>query len=320
MIKNFSYRNPWPVPLLLAIFMSGPYAYACLWPAGRIQVGKRIKIEGVSAPDFAKSLISHEGRAYWEKVLADLEGQRKDYPFIENRNNLAVSLIHLGRVKEAIPILEELERKHPGKYFTAANLGTAYELSGDNQKAMDWIKEGVNRNKDSHFGTEWLHVKILEAKLAMEKDPDWFRKHSVLGADFRARENTRQPQRLATDHLGQQKSLAETEEALIYQLHERLEFVKPPDPIVADLLFDLGNVLALTRTEEHAKAIHELALSYGPKHGDLVRSRLADESRATQRSPSRNYLFYGSLVAGALLAIAGFYVFIRRRKLHQRRI
>lgn len=314
MIKKLACRNFRLVSLLLVISVSGPYASACLWPAGRMQVGKRVQVEGVSAPDFAKSLISHEDRAYWERVRAEVERQREDYPFVENRNNLAVTLIHLGSVKEAIPILEELERKHPGQYFTAANLGTAYELSGENQKALDWIKEGVNRNKDSHFGTEWLHVKILEAKLAMEKDPDWLKNHSVLGVDFSAGEDSQQPKRSATDHLGRQRSLTEIEDALIYQLHERLEFVKPPDPIVADLLFDLSNVLALTRTSEHAKAVHALSLSYGPNR------RAADESLAATHTPLRQYLFYGALGIAVLLAVGGFYILTRRRKLHRRRI
>lgn len=299
--------------------MLGPYAYACLQPAGRAQVGKRIRIEGVSAPDLVRSLVSHEDRSYWEKTRAEVEKQRQKYPFIENRNNLAVALIHLGRVKEAVPVLEEAERKRPGQYFTAANLGTAYELSGENQKALDWIKEGVSRNEGSHFGTEWLHVKILEAKLALEKDGGWLKRHSVLGVDFRAGENTQQPERLATDHLGRRKSLAEIEYALIHQLHERLEFVKPPDPVVADLLFDLSNVLALTRTSEHAKAVYELSRSYGPGREDLVSSRPAAVSGAATRPPSRQYFSYGALAAAALLAAGGFYALLRRRRLHQSR-
>lgn len=316
MVKK--YLNTRIAALLLLITALGPYAYGCLQTAGRIRVGKRIKIEGVPAPDFVRGMVSHEGRAYWEKARSDLERQRRDYQFLENRNNLAVALIHLGQVKEAIPMLEEVERKHPGQYFTAANLGTAYELSGDNQKALEWIKEGVNRNKESHHGTEWLHVKILEAKLATEKDPDWLKKHSVLGADFRGGED-QQPKRLATDHFGRPKSLAEIEDALIYQLHERLEFVKPPEPIVADLLFDLSNVLALMRTSEHAKAVYELSRSYGPSHADLVSSRPAGESRAdTPQAPQGRYLFYSVLGAALLLVMGGFYALIRRRKLHRR--
>lgn len=32
----------------------------------------------------------------------------------------------------------------------------------------------------SNYGSEWLHVAILETKLAMAKDPAWLRSHSVL--------------------------------------------------------------------------------------------------------------------------------------------
>ena len=87
-------------------------------------------------------------------------------------------------MKEAIELLEELEKKSPGQYAVAANLGTAYELNGDNRKALEWIKKGVERNPESHFGTEWLHVKILEAKIAIEQNPEWLSNHSVLETDF----------------------------------------------------------------------------------------------------------------------------------------
>jgi tetratricopeptide (TPR) repeat protein len=327
MIENISRRRSGFVFLLLIISVLGPYAYACLQSAGPMQVGERIDVRDVSAPEFVRRLVTHEGRARWERARADVEGQRRDverqrraYPIVENRNDLAVALVHLGRVKEAIPILEEAEANYPGEYFTAANLGTAYELNGENRKALEWIREGINRKSESHYGTEWLHVKILEAKLAMETDPDWLRKHSVLGADFRAGENARRPKTLATDHLGQQKSLAEIEDALVYQLHERLEFVKPPDPVVADLLFDLSNVLALTRTAEHAKAIHELSRSYGPGHEELVSSRTAGENRAAPPTPPRRYLFYAAWGAALLLGVGGFYALLRRRKLQQRSV
>jgi len=49
------------------------------------------------------------------------------------------------------------------------DLGTAYELAGKNEPALRWIREGLRRNPNSHKGTEWLHVKILEAKIEQEK-------------------------------------------------------------------------------------------------------------------------------------------------------
>lgn len=307
------------VSLLLLVAFAGPCAQACLWPSDRI-VRKPVNVEGVSAQEFVGRLTSHEDRAFWEKTRAGIERRLATDPYVDSRNDLAVSLIHLGRVREAVALLEDLEDKRPGFYFTAANLGTAYELSGENEKALKWIKECVKRNKDSHYGTEWLHVKILEAKLGLESDPDWLKKSSVLGADFVGEGDPRQSKGLARDYLGRQKTLAEIEAALVYQLHERLEFVKPPDPFVADLLFDLSSVLALTRTPEHANAIHELSLSYNPVQDVLVSIRQADKG-LTRKSepptpvPSRVYLLYAALGVAALLTAAGFCVLVRRRRL-----
>jgi tetratricopeptide (TPR) repeat protein len=193
-------------PILIILFflmisLTASRADACLNPIGRFQVGKRIKVDGVSAQDFARDFVSHEDRKYWEKVKADIERRKKAYPYIDNRNNLAVALIHLGDVKNAIAILEELETKTPGQYVTAANLGTAYELNGENQKALDWIKQGINRKSESHYGTEWLHVKILETKLAMEKDANWLNNHSVLEMDFGNGDVPQQPNKLTIDYL-----------------------------------------------------------------------------------------------------------------------
>jgi hypothetical protein len=57
-------------------------------------------------------------------------------------------------------------------------------LTGKNEKALRWIREGLRRNPNSHSETEWLHVLILEAKIAAAKDPEWIKTHSVLALDF----------------------------------------------------------------------------------------------------------------------------------------
>jgi tetratricopeptide (TPR) repeat protein len=81
----------------------------------------------------------------------------------------AVVTILSGDHQRGIAILLELEHAQPGDYNTAANLGTAYELAGENEQALTWIKEGLKRNPNSHRGTEWLHVLILQAKLEEER-------------------------------------------------------------------------------------------------------------------------------------------------------
>ncbi len=243
----------------LTLALASYSVLACLNPIGQEYFSEYFNIEGKSGPEIVETLQGHKDRAYWLGVLRQIEGTKKNRFAGYVPNNHAVALAHLGRVKQAIAILEDTERKRPGEYATAANLGTAYELSGENEKALNWIKEGVRRNKQGHSGTEWLHVKILEAKIQMANEP--FQEGSVLDIQFDQRPELTEWH--TTDHLGNRRSLTEIEKALAYQLHERLEFVKPPEPIVADLLADLSNVIAVTREAADAEAVFALARSFG---------------------------------------------------------
>jgi tetratricopeptide (TPR) repeat protein len=142
----------------------------------------------------------------------------KAWASFNDRTDYAVALIFLGQPQKAIEVLVALESDQPDVYTTAANLGTAYELSGDLENAMIWIGKGIERKPSSHDGTEWLHVAILQAKINLRNDPAWIEKHSVLeGSDARAAH--------------------EIVHAVEYQLGERLHFVQPTDPVVCDLFY-----------------------------------------------------------------------------------
>lgn len=106
------------------------------------------------------------------------------------------------------------------------------------------------------MGSEWLHAKILEAKIAQQKDADYFKKHSVLG--FEA-------PNIGTNVVvaGHTFSTKQITDAIEYQLQERLQFVKPPDPAVASLLFDYAAIEASQRTLESAKSLMQMAVDYG---------------------------------------------------------
>lgn len=157
------------------------------------------------------------------------------------KNDLAVALAHAGQANQAVTLLEEIEREKPGLYVTAANLGTAYELVGDNAKALEWIRQGIKRNADSHQGSEWLHVRILEAKLALAKDPHLLAGQTILG--FSTEEEL--PKSIdIRGNRGEKLKRDRIKDALIYQLHERVQFVNPPDAVVGSLLYDLGRLIA----------------------------------------------------------------------------
>ncbi len=62
---------------------------------------------------------------------------------------------------------------------------------------------------------------------------------------------------------GESLTSNQIKKALIYQLHERLQFVSPPDAIVGDLLANLGDLIGKEATGHGgAHDIYELASTY----------------------------------------------------------
>jgi hypothetical protein len=170
-----------------------------------------------------------ETEAY-SRYVAEFEARPPGPASLADATDYAVALIRLGRPAEAIPGLLALEKERPGAYATAANLGTAYELADDLPEAARWIAEGIRRNPASHDGTEWLHLAILRAKMALRRDAGWLARHTVL-------ENTGA------------RAPAEIVRAIEYQLAERLQFVKPADAVVCDLFFQAARLASGAEAE-----------------------------------------------------------------------
>jgi len=228
---------------------------------------------------------------------AKMEASLRNATNFNDRSDYSVALMYLGRSQEATDLLQKLEKEEPGHYFIAANLGTAFELAGNNEAAAHWIAEGIHRNPNSHEGSEWLHLKILEAKLAQQNDPDYFKHHSVLDLA---------PQSINDDTLiGKEKLPASQVAAAIqHQLAERLQFVKPPDPAVASLLFDYAAIEAGTGTLESAQQILQMAENFGyPPQKVAPLMKLYDRRIAWRKT--KQYSFYSLLgVAGVGLLYA----------------
>lgn len=260
------------VVLVVCLAAAGA-ANACIWSYGTSLRGETIEVDGVIGESVVQGLKDQDTRAVWEAEERKHAARARANPNHEVRNDHAVTLLHLGRTKEALALLLENERVRPGAYVTAANLGTAYELAGDDAAALRWITEGIRRNRDAHGGTEWLHVRILDAKIAMAADPRWLDTHSILGIDFGGAVIPKLPQPLPKGNTGEPVSLANLNHALWYQLNERYQFVKPPDRVVAQLLFEWANVQFRTESLETAAALYREALRYGLNR-DLAKSRL----------------------------------------------
>jgi tetratricopeptide (TPR) repeat protein len=316
-MRTPSFRRSNAVSVLLALMVSFGIvvpSLACIWTYGRDIEGKRVTISGRHSFEFMIHANPEMVKNNWKSKLAEIERQLKPDSDYKLRNDHAAALIHVGEPKKAIEILQEIEKTNPNEYATAANIGTAYELSGDNEKALHWIKEGITRNPQSHEGSEWVHVKILEAKLALAKDPSWLKTHTVLGLNYGPDPRPVMASLPAVDHLSNEIMPAEAIKHVSYQLGERLQFVSPPDPVVADLLFDVANHTAVNRSLNEAVIAYEMSLKFAPARREFVQARLEFATSTIRYHETIHSIGVTMAVVCGVLALAGLYVLSNRRK------
>jgi len=219
--------------------------------------------------------------------------------------------MYRGNYAVAVKLLERAEAMSKDEYIVAANLGTAYELNGDLTSALKWIATGIERNPSAHNRSEWLHVEILKARLALQSQPDWLRSHQVLG--------NRSPRSSTQPDIDHRNAIEEdrVKNALRYQLTERLQFVDPPDAVVADLLLDYGILLAKDATLGEGKYLFSLAKRFGADSDEVSRHQAYAQDRVDAH---RFSVYLGrALPIAAMLLVAGLVLlpviwFIRRRK------
>ncbi len=291
--------------LLLVWLCLSMEAQGCLWIRGTTIDGAWVSREG-SAQTHSASHLQKILAASPEEALHYIEDAfPRAAGLVERSSDEAVAVLMRGNPEAAATSLEALEKSTPGRYTTAANLGTAYELAGDDAKALEWIREGIRRNPDSHMRTEWLHARILEAKLKLKEDRDWFTKHTITGMDFaRLRDSSYKLETLQGPMNAQ--ALADS---LWNQTGVRMLFVKPRDPIVAQLLLELALVQEQTGVLEEGLQMLELAGSYGlAKHvSDPLREKWEGVVKwAGYRRALSKGLMVAAVLLGPLLIILGF--------------
>lgn len=242
----------------------------------------------------------------YEARLLRLDSLHRSTGNLDYLSDKGVLLILLRRTDEAIALYQGIEAKSPGRYSTAANLGTAYELAGKDADALRWIRRAVEIDPTSHHGSEWIHVKILEAKTNPSRSID---SRSLIGTEFGM--GTTPATSLSR---GELETLSRS---LAYQLNERMTFIHPKDPIVAQLLFDQGNLHLLLDRPEEARLDFGSAIEYGFT-GRLVADRLREANRrlASGADPAPSNTSKWPMILGALavLGSAGTVTLYRLRR------
>jgi len=255
---------------LIYLILLPSFLFSCLWVDGTTIDGK---YTDHATPPMVLNNIYNE-------IIYKVNAKTKLKDIIEHSNikNMtpdekeefnATVLILEGKYKQAIDKLLKLNKKLKNKYSIASNLGTAYELYGNNKDALLWIKEGIKRDPKSHYGTEWLHVLILQTKSKLQKDPNWLKKNRIISLPSKFNKNSN----ITIDN--KIYTINKIKKAINYQLQERIVFVKPKDPIVADLFFTLAIITAHTSSVEEALEYLKLSKLYGFSQLELLKKREA---------------------------------------------
>ncbi|SDW06450.1 hypothetical protein SAMN05421681_10148 [Lysobacter enzymogenes] len=268
----------------LALLSLAPAAPACINTIGTDHSGHRFFPNWYAGDDLTALMKPHPPRRDWVEFA--IERVRKD-PDFGNLVNIGVVLIRQGQHVRAVEHFLTVERLFPGHSETAANLGTALELSGHDRVALRWIRIGMRRDPDEHHRTEWLHARILEAKIAMASDPGYLQGRSIAGVSFAADLVPPLPAQLPPGNDGRPVAAWELNKALSYQLFERTAFVAPPDPVVANLLMDWATLNLAGGPIESAAALYPMAVRYGARRDALMERRLAHIRRVLAKAGNR---------------------------------
>lgn len=231
-------------------------------------------------------------------------GRLKPADDLSEKEIQGVEEVLMGDYDLAISIFTEIEADIPGRYATAANLGTVYELKGELEPALQWISEGIRRNPESHLGTEWLHVEIIRARMKLKEDTGYLRKHHVIELPRSLSKESK------IEISGNLFSPLQVANALQYQLKERMIFVKPADPVVADLLFIYSEIRARTSSVESALGLLQLAGEYGFQDSAI----LAGKIKHYQWLIRFRLIWQTALIVLAITAAVLFLVYAYRRK------
>jgi tetratricopeptide (TPR) repeat protein len=149
-----------------------------LWDSDTLEM-ERQRFPGILELITGKFLHHSEGYDRWR--IEDRQIRLLSEAVPELYDDLAVAYDKLGEQEKAIETATECEQIFPGRYETAANLGTFHIHAGNFGKGLEFIALALKINPDAHFGreryqkllVEYLLTKRTEGHLNYPLEPAW---------------------------------------------------------------------------------------------------------------------------------------------------
>lgn len=145
-----------------------PETMACLWDYDTLQ---QERSRFPSALELITGKFPRHGRTFYEWRISDrLKKIENKKPTPEWLDDLAVAYDKLGQHDEAIATMDRAEKLFPGRYETAANLGTFYFHAHRLQEGIPYIERALQINPKAHFGREKYQLMLVKYVLSRQAD------------------------------------------------------------------------------------------------------------------------------------------------------
>ncbi|MFL5327861.1 MAG: hypothetical protein ACJ8C4_03015 [Gemmataceae bacterium] len=142
-------------------------AVACLWDYDTIKM-ERSRFPGTLELITGK-FLRHSPEFYQWRIQNRLKRLESDPTNAGLLDDLAVAYDKTGQHEKAIETARKVEELHPGRYETAANLGTFYFHAGKLEEGIPHIDRALKMNPDAHFGREKYQKRLVEYVLHRRK-------------------------------------------------------------------------------------------------------------------------------------------------------
>lgn len=279
----------WRFLICLSLVLSLPaVAMACLWDIDTVRM-ERSRFPTVLELITGK-FLRHSPEFYQWRIENRQKRLRTEPENLALWDDLAVAYDKTGQHEKAIETGWKAEQLQPGRYESAANLGTFYIHAGQWEEGLKYIDQALTINPNAHFGRERYQRWLVEYALQRRQDGELtlpLRDVSVPDEDYPTRERAYIPTK---------------KETFAAFVHRRLAAT----PHVDSTPEAIKGVLGMMRFGQHDSPILLEALATLLEHGPLAENATRMAARAYLRAAAmapnpQAALAYRKLAGSALV-------------------